>query len=122
MISSCVNDFKPWTLCDKSLIKRDYLDGKPVEMIAQKTKRHANNVCEELISQGVMKRDSLENISLRHIRFEEDYDQDYDQDYDHFIYIEDNYDPYDLNNHYELCEYLFSNVKKGMKYIFSFFI
>jgi hypothetical protein len=115
MISTCVNDFKPWSFRDQSLIKRDYLAGKPIDMIAQKTKRHANNVCEELISQGAMKRDSLENVSLRHIRFE-------DEDYGHFINIDENYDPYNLTNHVEIFDYFLSKITRGMKYIFSFFI
>ena len=114
MISSCVN-INPWTLSEQLKVKTDYLSGKPIDCIAEECKRHENTICLELIRQGLMDEKSPENVSIRHTYFE----------YDHFVNAtdsEEEYDAYDLNFHSEVFESFFFKIKKGMSWLYSFFL
>ena len=113
MISTCVNDFEPWSENEQIDLKIDYLNGNSIDCISQKYKRHSNVVLLELIRQRLVDEESPLNTSKRHIRF----------DYDQYIDISDNedmYDPYDLENHFELIESFLTRMKRGFSWLFSF--
>jgi len=97
----------------------DYLNGKPIDKIAQECQRHENTVCIELIHQGLLHKDSPENVATRHTRFEYGH---FENATDSDEEIESEYDPYDLTNHVNLMEYLFSYTKNGIIRFFSFFV
>jgi len=113
MISSCVNDFEPWSLNEQVDLKIDYTNRLSIDELSQKYKRHSNVILLELIRQGLVDEESPLNTSKRHIRF----------DYDQYIDLsdsEDMYDPYDLENHFELIESFLSSIKRGVSWLFSF--
>jgi hypothetical protein len=115
MISSGVNDFKPWTPEEKNQIRSDYLKGKSLDYIGVQCKRHPNVVCLELMRQNIA---IGENRLSQHKRFD---------DYGQFIITDidikkdetdDIYDPYDLEPHYNILEYIGSKIMK----FFSYFV
>lgn len=106
MISTCINNDKPWSSHEQLDVKIDYSNGKSIESIAKKYKRHSNAVCLELIRQRLMNKDSPENVSKRHTRFDDSSDDETDI-----------YDPYDLKNHFELSEYFFLKIKQWINWM-----
>jgi hypothetical protein len=72
MISSCQNNFKKWNLRDRKYAREQFLAGEGLDTIGKNCHRHAKNVCLELIRQGVI--DEKNNISVNHIRFEQESD------------------------------------------------
>jgi len=119
MISTCVNNFNEWTSSERISVMLDYLDGKPIDKIAQECKRHENTVCIELIRQDLLHENSPENVATRHTRFEYGH---FDNATDSDEEIESEYDPYDLNVHVNLLEYLYIQTKNSIVRFFSFFI
>ena len=119
MISTCMNNFNEWTISEKAKVAMGYLDGKPIDRIAQECKRHENTVCLELVRQDLLHKDSPENVALRHTRFEYGH---FDNATDSDDEIESEYDAYDLTNHVNLLEYLFNQTKNGILRFFSFFV
>jgi hypothetical protein len=114
MISSCVNDFQPWSLNEQVDLKIDYANRLSIDELSQKYKRHSNVVLLELIRQRLVHEESPENTTKRHTRF----------DYDQYIDLsdsEDTYDPYDLENHVVLIETFITRIKRGISWLFSFF-
>ena len=119
MISTCINNFNRWTSFEKLKVKTDYLNGKSIDSIANDCQRHENTICLELIRQDLLDKTSPENVSSRHTRFE----------YGHFYNatdsdeeLESEYDPYDLNVHFNLFEYFYSRTKNSILRFFSFFV
>ena len=114
MISSCINDFQPWSENEQLDLKIDYTNGISIDNLSQKYKRHSNVVLLELIRQRLLDEESPLNTSKRHTRF----------DYDQYIDLsdsEDMYNPYDLENHFELIETFLTKIKRGISWLFSFF-
>jgi len=119
MISTCVNNFNEWTSSERISVMLDYLDGKPIDKIAQECKRHENTVCIELIRQDLLHENSPENVASRHTRFEYGHFENATDSDDE---IEKEFDAYDLTNHANFLEYLFSYTKNGILRFFSFFV
>jgi len=117
MISTCVNNFKQWSISEQAKVMIDYLNGKSIDRIAQECQRHENSVCLELIRQELLHENSPENVASRHTRFEYGrFENETDSD------DEIEFDAYDLTNHVNLLEYLFSYTKNGILRFFSFFV
>ena len=119
MISTCINNFKQWTSPEQLKVKTDYLNGKAIDNIAQECQRHENTVCIELIRQDLLFKDSPENVASRHTRFEYGH---FDNATDSDEEIESEYDAYDLNEHFDLLEYLYSHTKNSILRFFSLFV
>lgn len=119
MISTCVNNFNQWTISEKAKVVMDYLNGKSIDRIAQECQRHENTVCLELIQLNLLHEDSPENVASRHTRFEYGHFENATDSDDE---IENDFDAYDLTNHVNLLEYLFSYTKNGILRFFSFFV
>jgi hypothetical protein len=116
MISNCRKENISLTIGEKMDIKNDYLNGKSIDYIASKNQRHENTICLELVEDGIMHEKSPENVSQRHTYFE----------YGHFENVTDSdeefeseYDPYDLNVHYDLIEWFVLKVKSLFGHIHS---